>query len=146
MTAIPQVAMRQVSTGHFRGMVVVDSTLDHFLENDGNLETLFQENRSLLKASSSTRSALVNLDPVPGDVEAKSLYVKEFRYKGVVHSLKYLFGKHRAQVMWKVSWHLLKHSIPVPKPEGYLLRKKGLMCPGPGPWEDVLVSTSSQRI
>jgi RIO kinase 1 len=111
-------------------MGVIDSTFDHFLENDGDLETLFQENRSLLKASSSTCSALVNLDPVSGDVEAKSLYVKEFRYKGVVHSLKYLFGKHRAQVMWKVSWHLLKHSIPVPKPEGYLLRKKGLMCPG----------------
>jgi hypothetical protein len=106
-------------------MVVVDSTLDHFLENNGDLETLFQENGSLLKSSSSARSALVNLDPVSGDVEAKSLYVKEFRYKGVVHSLKYLFGKHRAQVMWKVSWHLLKYSIPVPEPEGYLLEKSG---------------------
>ena len=108
--------MRQVSSGPFRGIIVVDSTLDHFLQNDGNLETLFQENRSLLKSSSSTRSALVNLDPVSGDVEAKSLYIKEFHYKGVVHSLKHLFGKHRAQVMWKVSWHLLNHSIPVPKP------------------------------
>jgi len=130
MTELPQVAVRQVSSGLFRGMVVVNSTLDHFLENDGNLETLFQENGSLLKSSSSTRSALVNLDPVSGDVESKSLYVKEFRYKGVVHSLKHLFGKHRAQVMWKVSWHLLKHSIPVPEPEGYLLKKKGPMCPG----------------
>ena len=130
MTELPQVAMRQVSSGPFRGMVVIDSTLDHFLQNDGNLETLFQVNGSLLKSSSSTRSALVNLDPVSGDVEAKSLYIKEFHYKGVVHSLKHLFGKHRAQVMWKVSWHLLKHSIPVPEPEGYLLRKKGPMCPG----------------
>ena len=130
MTELPQVEMRQVSSDPFRGMVVIDSTLDRFLQNDGNLETLFEENGSLLKSSSSTRSALVNLDPVSGDVESKSLYIKEFRYKGVVHSLKHLFGKHRAQVMWRVSWHLLKHSIPVPEPEGYLLRKKGPMCPG----------------
>jgi RIO kinase 1 len=32
--------------------------------------------------------------------------------------------------MWKVSWHLLKHSIPVPEPEGYLLKQKGPICPG----------------
>ena len=128
MTELPQVPMRQVSSGPFRGMVVVDSTLDHFLQNDGDPDALFQHSGSLLKSSSSTRSALVNLDSVSGDVESKSLYVKEFRYKGVVHSLKHLFGKHRAQVMWKVSWHLLNNSIPVPKPEGYLLKKKGPIC------------------
>jgi hypothetical protein len=109
-------------------MVVIDSTLDCFLQNDGNLETLFQDKGFLLKSSSSTRSTLVNLGSVSSDVESKGLYVKEFRYKGVVHSLKHLFGKHRAQVMWKVSWHLLKHSIPVPEPEGYLLKKKGPIC------------------
>jgi RIO kinase 1 len=122
--------MRKVSTGPFRGMVVVDSTLDHFLQNDGDPDVLFQHSGSLLKSSSSTRSALVNPDPVSGDVVSQSLYVKEFRYKGVVHSLKHLFGKHRAQRMWKVSWHLLKHSIPVPEPEGYLLKQIGPMCPG----------------
>ena len=123
MTELPRVAMRKVSSGPYRGMVVVDSTLDHFLQNDGNLNALFQHSGSLLKSSSSTRSALVNPDPVSGDVVSKGFYVKEFRYKGVVHSLKHLFGKHRAQVMWKVSWHLLKNSIPVPQPEGYLLEK-----------------------
>ncbi|MEJ2234774.1 MAG: lipopolysaccharide kinase InaA family protein [Syntrophobacterales bacterium] len=128
MSQLAQVAMRQISSVPFRGVVVVDSSLDHFLENDGDPDALFQHSGSLLKASSSTRSALVNLDSVSGDVESKSLYVKEFRYKGLVHSLKHLFGKHRAQVMWKVSWHLLKHSIPVPKPEGYLLRQKGPIC------------------
>jgi hypothetical protein len=120
--------MRQVSSGPFRGRIVADSTLDHFLQKDGNPDTLFQHSGSLLKSGSSTRSALVNLDPVSGDVGSKSLYLKEFRYKGVVHSLKHLFGKHRAQVMWKVSWHLLKHSVPVPEPEGYLLKKKGPIC------------------
>ena len=130
MTELPWVAMRKVSSGPFRGMVVVDSTLDHFLQNDGDPDALVQHSGSLLKSSSSTRSALVNPDSVSGDVESEGLYVKEFRYKGVVHSLKHLFGKHRAQVLWKVSWHLLKHSIPVPEPEGYLLEQKGPMCPG----------------
>ncbi|MGD9035549.1 MAG: lipopolysaccharide kinase InaA family protein [Syntrophobacterales bacterium] len=128
MTERARAAMRQVSSGPFRGRVVVDSTLDHFLQKDGNPDTLFQHSGSLLKAGSSTRSALANLDPVLGDVKSKSLYLKEFHYKGVVHSLKHLFGKHRAQVMWKVSWHLLKHFIPVPEPEGYLLKKKGPIC------------------
>jgi RIO kinase 1 len=111
-------------------MVVVDSTLDHFLQSDGDPDTLFHYSASLLKSSRSTRSALVKLDPFKGDARSGRLYVKEFRYKGVVHSLKHLFGKHRAQVMWKVSWHLLKHSISVPEPEGYLLRQKGPICLG----------------
>jgi RIO kinase 1 len=120
--------MRKVSSGPFKGMVVIDSMLDHFLQNDGDPDALFQHSGSLVKSSNSTRSALVNPDPVSGDVVSMSLFVKEFRYKGVVHSLKHLFGKHRAQVMWKVSWHLLNHSIPVPKPMGYLLEKKGPIC------------------
>jgi RIO kinase 1 len=111
-------------------MVVVDSTLDHFLEDSVDPDALIQQSGSLLKSSSSTRSALVNPDPVSGDALTRGLYVKEFRYKGVVHSLKHLFGKHRAQVMWKVSWHLLKHSIPVPEPEGYLLKQIGPICLG----------------
>ena len=130
MTELPRVAMRKVSSGPFEGMVVIDSVLDHFLQNDGDPDALFQHSGSLLKSSNSTRSALVNPDPVSEDVVPKGLFVKEFRYKGVVHSLKHLFGKHRAQVMWKVSWHLLKHSISVPEPEGYLLRQKGPICLG----------------
>ena len=128
MTELPQVAMRQVSSGPFRGMVVVDSTLDHFLQNDGDPDALFQHSGSLLKSSSSTRSALVNPDPVSGDAVSKGLYVKEFRYKGVVHSLKHLFGKHRAQIMWQVSLHLLEQGIPVPQPEGYVIERRGPFC------------------
>ena len=130
MTELPRVAMRKVSSGSFRGIVVVDSTLDHFLHNDGDPDALLQHSGSLLKSSSSTRSALVSPDPISEDVVSTGLYVKEFRYKGVVHSLKHLFGKHRAQVMWKVSWHLLKNSIPVPEPEGYLLKQQGPICRG----------------
>jgi hypothetical protein len=128
MTELPRVAMRKVSSGPLRGMVVVDSTLDHYLQNDVTPEELFQHSGSLLKSSSSTRSALVKPESVSGDVASEGLYVKEFRYKGVVHSLKNLLGKHRAQIMWKVSWHLLKNSIPVPVPEGYLLQKSGPFC------------------
>jgi len=130
MTELPRVAMRKVSSGPFRGMVVVGSTLDHFLENDGDPDSLFQHSDSLLKSTHSTRSALAKLISFRGNSESEWIYVKEFRYKGVVHSLKHLFGKHRAQVMWKVSWHLLKYSIPVPEPEGYLLKQKGPICLG----------------
>jgi len=130
MIETPRVAMRKVSIGSFRGMVVVDSALDHFLENDGDPDALFQHSGSLLKSTSSTRSALVKFDLFRGDGESGRLYVKEFRYKGVVHSLQSLLGKHRAQVMWKVSWHLLKHSIAVPEPEGYLLKQRGPICLG----------------
>ena len=128
MNELPRVAMRKVSSGPYRGMVVVNSSLDHFLQNDGDPGVLFQHGGSLLKSSSSSRSALVNPEPVSGNVGPNGLYVKEFGYKGAVHSLKHLFGKHRAQVMWKVSWHLLKHSIPVPEPVGYLLKKSGPLC------------------
>jgi hypothetical protein len=128
MTELARVAMRTVSAGPLRGMVVVDSTLDQFLQNDGALDALFQDSGSLLKSGSSTRSALVSSELISGDVVSGGLYVKEFRYKGMVHSLKQLFGKHRAQVMWRVSWHLLKNSIPVPVPEGYLLQKSGPFC------------------
>ncbi len=56
------------------------------------------------------------------------LFVKKFLFKGIVHSLKPLFRPHRAQVMWRVSWHLLNHSIPVAEPEGYLIKQRGPFC------------------
>ena len=121
----PGVAVRKISSGPFRGMVVIDSMLDHFLQNDGDPDTLFQDSGSLLKSSRSTRSALVQFDPFGGNVGSDKLYVKELRYKGAAHSLKPLFRKHRAQVMWRVSWHLLDHGISVPQPQGYLLKRRG---------------------
>jgi hypothetical protein len=56
--------MRQVSSGPFRGRVVVDSTLDHFLENGGDPDALVQHSGFFLKSGSSTRSTLVNPDSV----------------------------------------------------------------------------------
>ena len=143
MTELPRVAVRKVLSGPFRGVVVVDSTLDQFLQNGGDADALFQDSATFLKSSRSTRSALVNPEPVSGDVISGGLYVKEFRYKGTVHSLKQLFGKHRAQVMWKVSWHLVKNSIPVPEPEGYLLQKSGPFCRGGYFFSEALSDCSS---
>jgi hypothetical protein len=128
MNKLSQVAMRKVPSGPYRGIVVVNSSLDHFLQNDGKPDAFFQPSGSLLKASSSSRSALVNPDPLSGNVGSNGLYVKEFYYKGAVHSLKYLLGKHRAQVMWKVSIHLLAHGIPVAEAEGYLIELRGPFC------------------
>ncbi|MEJ2363153.1 MAG: lipopolysaccharide kinase InaA family protein [Deltaproteobacteria bacterium] len=128
MNKLSQVVMRKVSSGPYRGMVIVDSSLDHFLQSDGEPGALFHHSGSLLKSSSSSRSALVNPAPLSGNVGLNGLYVKEFHYKGAVHSLKHLFGKHRAQVMWQVSLHLLVNGIPVAKPEGYLLELRGPFC------------------
>jgi len=120
--------VREILTGSFRGKVVVDSTIDHFLRNDGNPDDLLVDNSGLLKSSESTCSALVQIPAASRAGDLEPLFVKKFRFKGIVHSLKPLFRPHRAQVMWRVSWHLLNHSIPVAEPEGYLIKQRGPFC------------------
>ena len=128
MTELPRVAIRKVSYGPFRGMVVVGSLLDHFLENSGDPDILLQGGASFLKSSRSTRSALVRFNYSGLDGAVERLYVKEFRFKGTLHSLKPLIRRHRAEVMWQVSNHLLNHSIPIAEPEGYLIKRRGPFC------------------
>jgi len=120
--------VRDVSAGFFRGKVVVDSTMDHFLRNDGNPDDLLVDNSDFLKSSESTCSALVQIPAASTAGDLEPLFVKEFLFKGIVHSLKPRFRPHRAQVMWRVSWHLLNHSIPVAEPEGYLIKQRGPFC------------------
>jgi len=67
MTELPRVAVRKVSSGPHKGVVVVDSILDHFLQTDGDLDGLFQHGSSLLKSGTSTRSTLVTPDTLSGD-------------------------------------------------------------------------------
>ena len=130
MIEMPRVATRKILSGPFRGMVVVDSALDQFLQSGGDPDALFQQSGSPLKTARSTRSALVELSNLALEGGREKLYVKEFRFKGSIHALKPLIRQHRAQVMWKVSLHLLSHSIPIPEPEGYLLKQKGPVCLG----------------
>jgi tRNA A-37 threonylcarbamoyl transferase component Bud32 len=125
MTELPRVAVRKVLSGPFRGVVLVGSILDQFLQNGGEPDVIFQNSDTFLKSGRSTRSALVQLDSFREGVGSHTLYVKELRYKSIVHSLKPIFRKHRAQVMWQVSWHLLNHGISVPQPQGYLLERRG---------------------
>jgi RIO kinase 1 len=120
--------IREIATGPLRGLVVVNSMIDQFLRDGGNPDQLLRDGATLIKAAGSTRSALVELNNSEVDGKVGRLYVKEFRFKGTIHSLKPLIRQHRAQIMWKVSWHLLNHSIPVPEPEGYLLKQKGPIC------------------
>lgn len=120
--------IREILAGPFRGKVVVNSTTDHFLLNDGNPDDLFLDNSGLLKSSESTCSALVQIPAAITAGDLEPLFVKKFRFKGIIHSLKPLLHQHRAQVMWQVSWHLLNHSIPVAEPEGYLLKQLGPFC------------------
>ena len=128
MAANGHLRVRDVSAGSFRGKVVVESTMDHFLLNHGNPDDLLVENSGLIKSSESTCSALVQIPAASTAGDLEPVFVKKFHFKGIVHSLKPLFRPHRAQVMWRVSWHLLNHYIPVAEPEGYLIKQRGPFC------------------
>jgi len=117
--------VRRISRANLEGMVVVGSSLDHFLESNGNPEGLFSHNVQLLKSGDFIRNALVRLSDAKLEVNPEEIFVKEFRAKNTLHALKPLFSRHRAQIAWQLSWHLLNSDIPVPEPEGYLLKKSG---------------------
>jgi hypothetical protein len=115
--------VRKVSRANIEGMVVVGSSLDHFLENKGDLEDLFSHNVQLLKSGDTIRNALVQLRSAKLEASPEEIFVKEFRSKNTLHALKPHFRRHRAQIAWQISWHLLNSGIPVAEPEGYLLEK-----------------------
>jgi len=120
--------VREISTASLKGMVVVDSSLDYFLQSRGNPADLFSHNVRLLKSSDSSRTALIQLETGRREVGPKEVFVKEFRFKNTLHSLKPVFGQHRAQIAWQTSCHLLTRGVPVPAPEGFLTKKKGPFC------------------
>jgi len=117
--------VRKISSTNIEGMVVVGSSLDHFLENNGDPEDLFSHDVQLLKSGDSIRNALVRLSNAKLEVSTEEIFVKEFRSKNTLHALKPHFRRHRAQIAWQISWHLLNGGIPVAEPEGYLLEKSG---------------------
>jgi len=120
--------VREILASSFRGKVIVGSAADYFLQNNANLENFQLDESRLIKSSESTSSALVEMGVPNSDNNLERIFVKKFHFKGIVHSLKPIFRQHRAQVMWQVSWHLLKSSIPVPEPEGYLVKQRGPFC------------------
>ena len=117
--------VRKLSRADMEGMVVVGSSLDHFLESNGAPEDLFSRKVQLLKSDDSIRNAVVRLSNAKLEVSPEEIFVKEFRAKNTLHALKPHLSRHRAQIAWQISWHLLKSGISVPEPEGYLLEKSG---------------------
>jgi hypothetical protein len=124
------IKIRKISRAPYRGMVVVDSFIDHFLQNDGNPEDLFLHNAHFIKSSRYSRAAMVEIDRPDPPFGAETFFAKEFCYKNYLHSFKPIFSRHRAQIMWRNSLHLLNCGINVPEPLGYLLKFKGLSCRG----------------
>lgn len=120
--------VREIFTSSFRGKVIVGSAADCLIRNNPNLENFQLDESRLIKSSESASSALVEMKLSKSANNLQSIFVKKFHFKGIVHSLKPLFRQHRAQVMWQVSWHLIKNSIPVPEPEGYLIKQRGPFC------------------
>jgi hypothetical protein len=117
--------VRKISRANLEGVVIAGSSLDRFLENNGDPADLFTQNVRLIKSDDSIRNALVRLSEAKPAVSPEEIFVKEFRSKNALHALKPLFSRHRAQIAWQISWHLLNSGIPVPEPEGYLLEKSG---------------------
>ncbi|MGD8777108.1 MAG: lipopolysaccharide kinase InaA family protein [Syntrophobacterales bacterium] len=120
--------VREISAGPYRGMVIKDSSIDLFLQANGNPDNLFENNGYLLKSSGSTRSAIAELNDIGSEIQSEKLFVKSFLFKNLFHSLKPHFTKHRAQISWDVSWYLLDRSISVPEPKGYLTKLRGPFC------------------
>jgi hypothetical protein len=118
--------VRKISRANLEGMVVVGSAIDHFLERKGDLKDLFFHNVQLTKSGNSIRNALVLLSNTNPEISPTEIFVKEFRSKNTLHALKPCLSRHRAQIAWQISWHLLKSGIHVPEPEEYLLEKRGL--------------------
>lgn len=119
---------REISGVWFKGMVVIGSSLDHFLRDNVSPEDLFLRGVRLLKSSRSTSNAMIHLHAASLETSTEEVFVKQFRFKNTLHSLKHFFHRHGAQVTWKVSWYLLQHGIPVPEPVGYLLKQRGPFC------------------
>jgi len=120
--------VREILASFFRGKVIVGSTTDYFLQNNVILKDFQLDEARLIQSSESASSALVEVRAHNSANKLERIFVKKFHFKGIFHSLKPLFRQHRAQVMWQVSWHLLKNSIPVPEPEGYLIKQRGPFC------------------
>jgi hypothetical protein len=125
MTSQPVINVRDISHTSFQGRVVVGSSLDWFLLKGGNPEDLLSHDAYVLKSAGSSTNALVDMEAAEPNEASESAFVKEYRVKDAFHSLKYIFVKHGAQVAWETSWHLLGHGVPVPRPQGYLTKKKG---------------------
>jgi hypothetical protein len=114
----------------YRGVVVADSWLEHFVRNGGDPTVLFSVKSRHLKSSDSGRSAIVEIGLAGQNDKIKEIYAKEFFYKNFFHSCKPLLWMHRAQILWRNSMYLLQKGVSVPKPAGYLLKQNGFSCRG----------------
>lgn len=120
--------IKKITRAPYRGVVIADSWLDHFIRNNGDPGELFLGESRPLKSSVSARTAIVEIklsDQFNGN---NQVFAKEFHYKNFFHSFKPLFRKHRVQILWRNSWYLVQREVNVPTPTGYLFRQVGLSC------------------
>jgi hypothetical protein len=118
----------KIKKGPYRGVVVADSWLEHFVRSGGDPAMLFSVQSRLLKSTASGRSAIVEIRISSRSDIPQESYAKEFLYKNFIHSFKPLFRLHRVQILWRNSLHLLHNGVNVPQPTGYLLQQTGFSC------------------
>ncbi len=92
------------------------------------MEGLISQGALPVKESKSTRTAVLDIDCGFPQYEKESVFFKEYRLKSLIHSLKSNFCRHRAEVVWDLSWRLIASGIDVPEPAGYFLKQNGPFC------------------
>lgn len=122
--------VKKIRKAPYWGVVVSGSWLDQFIRDDGNPPKLFTGEFRPLKSSISARTAIIDIGRFGYKSARREIYAKEFFYKNLLHSFKPIFRMHRAQILWRNSWNLLRYGVNVPEPAGYLLHQVGPSCRG----------------
>ncbi len=122
--------VKKITRAPFRGVVIADSWLEHFIRDNRDPGELFSGKLRPLKSSVSARTAIVEIRLSDQSGAIKEVYAKEFFYKNLFHSFKPILRIHRTQILWRNTWHLLQNGVNVPEPAGYLLHQIGPFCRG----------------
>jgi len=83
-------------------------------------ESLFYtKDARIIKDSRTTSSLLISPEGVePG------VYLKRFNVKAVLHPVKHLFKRSRAEAVWRAAHAMLARGVPTPRPRMYLEHRR----------------------
>ena len=116
---------RELTGSNYIGRVMPETNLDIWLSQGNEPCNLLKTPARLLKSSGEFRSGLVRLFNGNASQKNSQIFVKEYGFSRKIGVIKALIGWDRAPHVWKASWYLRNNAIPVPKPLGYFIYKKG---------------------
>jgi serine/threonine protein kinase len=116
---------RKYSDCDLTGRIMTGSVLDCWIENGGAPQDLLKGEVHFIKTGGKIRTGLVKLKTDNGSISKFDLFVKEYRVKKPMHMINILLGRNRAPNVWNISWFLISHGVPVPRPFGYFGHRLG---------------------